>query len=787
MLDAEALLLVDHHQTEVLEPHAAGEQPVGADDDVDGAVGQAVDHDLRLGVALEPGQRLDVHRVGRVPVDERVEVLLHQERRRHQHGHLGAVLHGLERRPHRDLGLAVADVAADQSVHRDRLLHVRLDLVDGDQLVRRLGVGERVLELALPGRVRTEGAAGRGHPGRVQPDQLAGDLPHRLAGPALGPGPVATAHLRQRRRLATHVLGHLVQRVGRHEQPVARLTALVRGVLDDQVLAGRRARARPDGALHELDEPSDAVLLVHHVVAGPQLQRVDDVAPPARHPPHVLGRRAGTAGQVGLAEHREVQVLGDEARTDLRRHHMHQPALGRGVQHRHEPGRHVGRAQLLDHALGRPVAVGGEDQGPARLLQPAHVGHRPVHLAPVVLDVPGTDHEGATIDRLLRPVRGGSGAGVRGERRECPPAQPAQRRQVAHVRERRERGRRQVERRRGPRGRGRPRGREELLGGGVQVVRPTADPLGVDEHEQAVPRNEVEHRDHLVDQGGSQGLHPLHRDARGQLVEQVDRPGQLRDQGGGPLADGRRQQDLPARRCPHPTGAHLETALVRHGEPANLLDLVAPQLDAQRVVLGRREDVKNPAAHRELPATLDHVDPGVRRVHQPTRKIVEVHLVTGRHLDRFEVAEPRDDRLQQSPHRHDEHPDRARRPVRRRMGEPAEHRQAVGHGVGPGRQPLVRERLPRGQHGHLVIGQVAAQRRSQLVAVPAGRGDDHERPAGPGSPARRCGQERRAGPGRADQVEPATRSDVPDGGTEGTVGQDRRDQTGEVHGSRLLG
>ena len=91
----------------------------------------------------------------------------------HEHRDLLAVLDRLERRAHRDLGLAVADVAADQPVHRDRALHVGLDLVDGAQLVGRLDVGEGVLELALPrgvGRERVPGASpsarSRGGPAR---------------------------------------------------------------------------------------------------------------------------------------------------------------------------------------------------------------------------------------------------------------------------------------------------------------------------------------------------------------------------------------------------------------------------------------------------------------------------------------------------------------------------------------------------------------------------------------------------------------------------------------------
>ena len=43
-LTAEALLLVDHEQAEVLERDVLGQQPVGADDDVDLAVAHAVDH-----------------------------------------------------------------------------------------------------------------------------------------------------------------------------------------------------------------------------------------------------------------------------------------------------------------------------------------------------------------------------------------------------------------------------------------------------------------------------------------------------------------------------------------------------------------------------------------------------------------------------------------------------------------------------------------------------------------------------------------------------------------------
>ena len=52
LLDAEALLLVHDQEAEVLRPHVAREQPVGADQDVDLALGEALER-LALTSAAE--------------------------------------------------------------------------------------------------------------------------------------------------------------------------------------------------------------------------------------------------------------------------------------------------------------------------------------------------------------------------------------------------------------------------------------------------------------------------------------------------------------------------------------------------------------------------------------------------------------------------------------------------------------------------------------------------------------------------------------------------------------
>ena len=129
----------------------------------------------------EPRQHLDAHRVVREALAERLAVLAREQRRRHEHRDLRAVEHRLGRGAQRDLGLAVADVAADEPVHRDRPLHVGLRLGDRLQLVGRLLVRERVLDLLLERAVGRERVAGRREPPAVEDDELGRDVAHRLA------------------------------------------------------------------------------------------------------------------------------------------------------------------------------------------------------------------------------------------------------------------------------------------------------------------------------------------------------------------------------------------------------------------------------------------------------------------------------------------------------------------------------------------------------------------------------------------------------------------------------
>ena len=150
MLDAEALLLIHDHQAEIAELDVLREQAVGADGDIDLALGQVGQRRLEFLGRAEAAEHLDAHRERLEAPLEGLEVLKCEHRGGRQHGHLLAIAQRLEGGAHHHLGLAEAHVAAQQAVHGLRAFHVALDLLDGGELVARLGEFEGVFEFALP-------------------------------------------------------------------------------------------------------------------------------------------------------------------------------------------------------------------------------------------------------------------------------------------------------------------------------------------------------------------------------------------------------------------------------------------------------------------------------------------------------------------------------------------------------------------------------------------------------------------------------------------------------------
>ena len=345
LLDPEALLLVDDDQAQLLGADVAREQPVGADQDVDLARLEVLQHRFHLRRRAQAGDPLDPEGQVGEALAEGAEVLLGEDRGRHQDHHLLAVGGGLDRGAQGDLGLAEADVAADQAVHRPLGLHVALDRLDRLQLVGGLAVGEGALHRDLPLAVGREGVAAAGAALGVEVEQLAGQGAGRFARPRLHVLPAFAAQRRERRFAAgADVAAQLRQLVG------GDVDAVLAFVFEVEVVAGDAA----DLAGLEAGEAGDAVVLVDDVVADPQFAEGEAAAAGAG------GRLLGAAAVDEAAEgiDGEFQLRADEALAQARLGEG-EARVGREAAAFEQAG--VEPVEAVAGALGLAAVVEGDD------------------------------------------------------------------------------------------------------------------------------------------------------------------------------------------------------------------------------------------------------------------------------------------------------------------------------------------------------------------------------------------------------------------------------------------
>ena len=235
-----------------------------------------------------------------------------------------------------------------------------------------------------------------------------------------------------------------------------------------------------------------------------------------------------------------------------------------------------------------------------------------------------------------------------------------------------------------------------------------------------------------AEQRRGQRLHALDRDALGQLVQDLGQLGMLARPARRPGARTAGVSSSSRQGGAHSRGHRLDGALVGDGEGADLLHLVAPELDPGRVLVGRREDVEDAAADGELAPLGDQVDPGVRQVGQPAGDLLQLGLVAdGRAATGSRSPRPLSCGWSTRAHRRDDDPQRTGGSSAVRVREPAQHGEPPADGVGAGREPLVRQRLPGREDHHLLRRQQAAQRGGEVVGLPRGRGHRQHRPARP--------------------------------------------------------
>ena len=262
---AEALLLVDHQQPEVLEHHTRLQQRMRADHDIHGAGSQRLERALTFGRGAEAAQHFDAHRIGRHALAERFKVLLCQNRGGDQHSDLLAVHHRNECCAHGDLGLAVTGVAANQAVHGARRGHVLLHLGNHLLLIRGLAVREGRLKRIHPGRIRVKGKAGLELSPRLGLEQRGRQVANGALRIRLFAQPALPAQFVQRRRLTGHANIAAEQMTVRHGYMQPRAVS----ILQRQHLQPPLVHLDLGGA----GIAPDAMINMHHQITGNQFRQ----------------------------------------------------------------------------------------------------------------------------------------------------------------------------------------------------------------------------------------------------------------------------------------------------------------------------------------------------------------------------------------------------------------------------------------------------------------------------------------------------------------------------------
>ena len=244
-----------------------------------------------------------------------MEVLQRQHGRGDEHGDLLSVHDRLEGSPHGHLGLAVADIAADQPVHRLRPLHICLDLPDGCHLICRLLKGEGSLKLPLPGGIRGASKSFGYLPCGIKLYEFPGHFANGGPDPFLCPRPRVRSQTIQRGSacggVGTDIALDEVEFVDRDVELIATR------ILQQEAIAFHLTHRD----LLQSVKPANAMVQVNHHISWLQiLESVESAGlsnlwPPNGDPP----TRAEDLGlrEIGLLERRKVEASAESPFKDM--------------------------------------------------------------------------------------------------------------------------------------------------------------------------------------------------------------------------------------------------------------------------------------------------------------------------------------------------------------------------------------------------------------------------------------------------------------------------------------
>ena len=274
----------------------------------------------------------------------------------------------------------------------------------------------------------------------------------------------------------------------------------------------------------------------------------------------------------------------------------------------------------------------------------------------------------------------------------------------------------------------------------------------------------------MVDQPRQPALHAVEQGTLGESLpllpaprlggDELGRPGPhvvggdelagREDQGGGEIAGG---------------------SLVVDAERGEAVDLVAPQVDPDRAVGGRREHVDDRSPAGELAPVLDQLLPPVAELDEAVGELVGVDDVAGVDGDRDDLGGPGPEALEEGPHTGDDHGRGGSG-----IAESPQQFQPPAHRLHRRAHPLERQRLPRRERGDLAGGEELGEVVAELVGHRPGRAGDHER-APPGQPGEGGDRDR---PRHLGHRQPRVR--LAEGAGQGGFVAQERGEIGQTHG-----
>ena len=291
-------------------------------------------------------------------------MLAGKQRGRHHHGDLLAGQHGDQARAERHLGLAEADIAADQPVHRPAAGEIAEHGADARLLVLGLLVRESGGELVIDAVRRVEHRRLAQLAQSRDLDQLLGHVADALLEPGFArlPGDAAQP-VELHARLVGAVAGEHLDILDRQIELVAAGIVHFEAIMR---LAGRLDGGKPD-------EAADAVVGMHHEIADREARDFGQ---------HVVSALAAAladeavAENVLLVDHREPRRL----EAGLERQNGHGRHVARLAQDVGEALHPLGLAdavlgQKRRQPLARAVAPAGDDHALALAAQPLGMSH----------------------------------------------------------------------------------------------------------------------------------------------------------------------------------------------------------------------------------------------------------------------------------------------------------------------------------------------------------------------------------------------------------------------------